>query len=265
MSAPYLTASRVQRLSRHLSDRDWAVLHTLNRIRVATSTQLERLHFVGVSRRQARSSLASLVDRRLVARLPRLIGGVRAGSAGSVFVLDVAGLRLLRPTGGRAHRPWPVGTPFLAHSLAITELLVGLTEATRSSGGGVHLGDFRAEPSCWRPFTGPGGNHTALKPDAEARLEIGSYEDRWFIEVDRATESVPTLDRKLCRYVAYWRTGREQATTGVFPKVLWVVPDAARHAVLIDAFARTPAEAWPLFAAVVADEAVGRIVAGAEL
>jgi hypothetical protein len=86
-------------------------------------------------------------------------------------------------------------------------------------------------------------------------MQLGNYEDRWFIEVDRATESRTTLDRKLDRYVAHWRTGREQATRGIYPRVLWVVPDAGRHAVLIDAFARQPVEAWPLFAAVTADEA----------
>jgi hypothetical protein len=259
MSAPYLTRGRIDRLGRHLSDRDWAVIHTLARVRVATAGQLERLHFTDVSRRQTRSVLASLVDRRLVARLPRRVGGVRGGSAGHILVLDVAGQRLTRASGGRVQRPWPVGTPFLAHSLAVTDLLVGLTEAARASGGAVRLVDFVAEPGCWRPVA-PG---VVLKPDAEVVMQLGSYEDRWFIELDRATESRTTLDRKLDRYVAHWRTGREQATTGVYPRVLWVVPDEARHAVLIDAFGRQPVEAWPLFAAVTADEAVNRVVGGA--
>lgn len=263
MSTPYITRSRMERLGRHLTDRDWAVLTTVGRVRVATSSQLERLHFHDVTRRQARSVLASLVARRVLARLPRVVGGVRAGSAGFCYVLDVAGQRLMKPTGERPHRPWAVGTPFLAHSLAITEVLVGLTEAARSSGKAVALRDFRTEPSCWRPYLGPGGGRAVLKPDAEVTLEVGRYEDRWFIEVDRATESRPTLDRKLARYVQYWQTGQEQAAVGVFPRVLWIVPDAARHAVMIDAFARTPVEAWPLFAAATDAEAVSRIVGGA--
>jgi len=259
MSAPYLTRSRIERLGRHLSDRDWAVIQTLARVRVATAGQLERLHFTDVGRRQTRSVLASLVDRRLLARLPRRVGGVRGGSAGFILVLDVAGQRLTRSSGGRVQRPWPVGTPFLSHSLAVTELLVELTEAARASGGAVRLIDFVAEPGCWRPVA-PG---VVLKPDAEVVMQQGRYEDRWFIEVDRATESRTTLDRKLARFVADWRTGREQAATGVYPRVLWVVPDEARHAVLIDAFARQPVEAWPLFAAVTAADAVERITAGA--
>ena len=259
MSAPYLTRSRIERLGRHLSDRDWAVIQTLARVRVATAGQLERLHFIDVSRRQTRSVLASLVARRLLARLPRVVGGVRAGSAGYVYVLDVAGQRLTRSSGGRVQRPWPIGTPFLAHSLAVTELLVGLTEAARASGGAVRLIDFVAEPGCWRPVA-PG---VVLKPDAEVVIEQGRFEDRWFIELDRATESRTTLDRKLNRYVAHWRTGRLQADIGVYPRVLWIVPDEARHAVLIDAFARQPVEAWALFAAVTVEGAVERITAGA--
>lgn len=213
MSAPYLTQSRVQRLGRHLSDRDWAVLTTLSRVRVASASQLERLHFAGVSTRQARAALASLVARRLVARLPRQVGGVRAGSAGYVYVLDVGGQRLTRPASGRVHRPWAVGTLFLAHSLAVTELLVGLAEATRAAGAAVALLDFQTEPSCWRSFTGPGGGRAVLKPDAEAVMQVGRFEDRWFLEVDRATESRPTLDRKLrrlCRVLAdRSRAGRD--------------------------------------------------------
>lgn len=259
MSTSYLTRSRIERLGRHLSDRDWAVIGTLARVRVATARQLERLHFADVSRRQTRSVLASLVARRLLARLPRVVGGVRAGSAGYVYVLDVAGQRLTHSHGGRIQRPWSVGTPFLAHSLAVTELLVGLHEAACASDGAMRLVDFLAEPGCWRPVA-PG---VMLKPDAEVVMQLGSYEDRWFIELDRATESRTTLDRKLARYVAHWHTGREQAATGVYPRVLWVVPDAARHAVLIDAFGRQPVEAWPLFAAVTVAEAVERITAGA--
>jgi hypothetical protein len=262
MSAAYLTQARVERLARRLSAQDREVLATVFRVRVATASQLERLHFSGVTRRQARAVLASLVARRLLARLPRVVGGVRAGSAGFCYVLDVAGQRLMNPAAGRAHRPWSVGTPFLSHSLAITELFASLTEGLRDTTEAA-IGDFRTEPSCWRPFTGAGGGRVVLKPDAEAVLQLGRYADHWFFEIDRATESVPTLDRKLARYVQYWQTGREQAATGLFPRVLWIVPDTARHAVLIDAFARTPVPAWPLFAAVTESDAVGRIIGGA--
>lgn len=262
MSGTYVTRGRIDRLARRLSDRDWAVLHTLARVRLATAFQLERMHFAEVSPRQARSALAALAARRLIARLPRQVGGVRAGSAGYVYVLDVAGQRLVRTSAARPHRPWAVGELFLAHSLEVTELLARLTEAARVRRD-VTLTQFGGEPGCWRPFTGAGGARVVLKPDAEVVLASGRYEDRWFIEVDRATESRTALDRKLWRYLDYWQTGREQAATGVFPRVLWVVPDEARHAVMVDAFGRLPAESWPLFAATTSDDAPQRILGGA--
>jgi hypothetical protein len=261
MSGPYVTTNRVRYLAHQLSDREWSVVVTLRVVRVATSTQLEHLHFRDVTRRQARKVLASMVSRRLLARLPRVVGGVRAGSAGYVYVLDVAGLRMGRPGGARVQRPWSIGNAFLVHSLAVTDLFVQVAEA--ESRHAVVVQYFRSEPACWRPFLGPGGARVVLKPDAELGLEIDRYEDRWFIELDRATESRSTLARKLTRYVQYWRSGQEQARTGVFPKVLWVVPDAARHAVLVDEFGRTPAEAWPLFAVTTQAEALSRLMAGA--
>jgi hypothetical protein len=259
MTTTYLTQDRISRLVRNLSDRDWAVIHTVKSVRVASAPQLERLHFTGVGRRQTRSALASLVAREFLTRLPRVIGGTRAGSSGFVYVLGPAGQRVIRPDLTRTRRPWTVGLPFLAHSLAVTELFVSLAEACRASAGERVLEDFRTEPVCWRTIS----YGQLLKPDAEAVIRQGGYEDRWFFEVDRGTESPATLDRRLGYYVAYWRTGREQSTIGVFPRVLWIVPDAARHAVLIDAFGRQPIEAWPLFAASTTADAIDRITRGA--
>lgn len=261
MTAPYITTRRLRTIGRALSDRESDVLATLRRIRVATGDGLQRLHFADVTTRQARATLASMTRRRLVARLPRAVGGYAAGSEGFAYVLDVAGLRLGAPSGRRVVRPWPVGGPFLAHSLAITELFVTLSEGTLS--GPTRLLEFHGEPACWRPFPAPGGGTAVLKPDAEIILADEQFEDRWFVEVDRATESRLTLTRKLSRYVDYWRSGREQAATGIFPKVLWSVPNDARYAVLIDLFGKLPVEAWPLFTAATADRATARLLGGA--
>jgi hypothetical protein len=260
----YVTAARAQRLASRLSDRERAVLASLRRLRVATSAQLERLHFAEVTPRQARMVLASLVEQGLIARLPRRVGGVRAGSAGYVYVLDVAGQRLSPLSGRRVQRPWPVGTPFLAHSLAVSELYVRLMEAERQGRAELRLGEYRTEPACWRRFAAPGAGRLTLKPDAEVTLRLGRFEDRWFIEVDRATESRSTLDRKLGCYVRYWQSGQEQARLGIFPKVLWIVPDSARVDVLVDACGRLPVAAWPLFAVITEAGAVERLLAGAD-
>lgn len=258
MNRSYVTTNHLSDLARSLTPRDRLVLTTLARVRLARSSQLERLHFGDVTRRQARQALARMVARRLILRLPRTVGGVRAGSGGYVYALDTAGARLIAPQD-RQRRPRPdVSTTFLAHSLAVTELYVRLVEARHLQR--LELLDFTAEPGCWRSFSGPGGGRVTLKPDAYACIELGQYEDRWFIEVDRSTESTTTLRRKCDVYRRYWQTGTEQERSGIFPRVLWLVPDQHRQAVLVDVFGRQPAEAWPLFTVAVFDEAACRIV-----
>jgi Replication-relaxation len=75
-----ITANQLVQLRNQLSERDWQIIWTLARVRVATSTQLERVHFGDVTRRRAQKRLAVLVSLRVLGRLPRVIGGVRAGS-----------------------------------------------------------------------------------------------------------------------------------------------------------------------------------------
>lgn len=264
MRHPYITTARLTRLERALAARDWLIIATVARARLATAGQLQRICFADVSRRQARQTLASLTDRRVLARLPRVVGGVRAGSAGFVYSLDVAGQRLANLDGNRRRqRPWTVGMTFLAHSLAVTELYVRLVEADRA--GDLELADFATEPRCWRSFSGVGGTRTVLKPDAFVSTRLDRFEDSWFIEVDRGTESTTTLARKCERYRHYWQAGMEQARTGVFPRVLWLVPGAHRYAAVVEVLGRQPAEAWPLFAVALESEAVKRIAQGAQL
>jgi hypothetical protein len=260
MSRTYVTSKKLIELERSLTPREHLVLATLTRVRLASAVHLERLHFGDVTRRQARQVLARMVTRRLLLRLPRTVGGVRAGSGGYVYGLDTAGARLATP-GNRRHQPWNVGSAFLAHTLSITELYVRLVEAHRL--GTLKLGTFTAEPGCWRSFAAPGGGRATLKPDAYVTVDVDRYEDLWFIEVDRSTEATPTLRRKCDTYRRYWQTGTEQARSGIFPRVLWLVPNEHRQAVLIDVFGRMPVESWPLFTVALTDEAVTRFIRGA--
>jgi hypothetical protein len=260
--ARYVTARRLAALDRGMSDRDRAVLTTLARVRIATARQLYHLHFEGVTRRQARASLASLAGRRVITRLPRVVGGASAGSTGYVYVLDIAGQRLARPNHTRPQRPWSVGSAFLDHSLAVTELYIQLVEAERA--GRLRLEDFATEPACWRYFHGPGGARLVLKPDAVLRLVLGRYEDRWWIEVDRGTESRTALAHKCDLYRQYWQSGGEQSRGGgVFPRVLWLVPDEDRQSAMTGVIGRQPAYAWPLFAVAQSTDAVARLLRGA--
>jgi len=264
-----VTEAYVAELAHELTPRELALVQDLDRLRLASVKQLERLHFTAESpksnARQAQRTLARLTELRVVVLLERQVGGVRAGSRGSVYALDVAGQRLASacgPAGGvRLRRPWTPGQAFIAHQLAVTELYVRLTEAARL--GRVDPLDFDAEPASWRSFTGPGGARTVLKPDAFVRLGLGAFEDAYFIEVDRATQSGPSVARKLTLYRRYWQTGREQdRRSGVFPKVLVLVPAEARKAALVEVAAAQPGESWPLFQVARYDDALAIFTGG---
>jgi hypothetical protein len=144
--------------------------------------------------------------------------------------------------------------------LAVTELYVQLTETARQ--GTVAVERFDSEPDCWRSYSGTGGERQLVKPDAYVVVTSEQYEDRWFVEIDRATESPAKLKRHADTYRRYWQASVEQAKSGVFPKVLFVVPDRQRAEVVVKALASQPAEAWQLFQVVVFDRAVDVLTGG---
>jgi hypothetical protein len=147
------------------------------------------------------------------------------------------------------------GTAFLHHSLVVAELHTLLREADRSRR--VELLELSAEPSCWRSYGGVGAQAgKTLKPDSYVRLGVGEYEDSYFIEVDRGTEGSATIERKLREYVAYEASGIEQEARGVFPRVLWLVPDASRAAAIGASIGRLPKASRELFAVALQADAV---------
>lgn len=256
----YVTPKRLAELEGQLAPREREIIATLDRLRVATTGQLARLHFTELTprsaARQTPQTLKRLADRRIATRLERQVGGIRAGSQATVWSLDLAGQRLAStcgPAGGpTCRRPWTPSLTFLAHRLAVSECYVLLVERCRASR--TNLLDFDAEPYCWRRYAAPHGGLTTLKPDAFARLGTGDYERGVFVEVDRATEAPSTLKRKLTAYRHYWETGREQERRGYFPEVVISVPTATRKDVMVEVCGAQPEEAWSLFRVVLAPE-----------
>jgi hypothetical protein len=251
MSRVRVTNAYVEWLAADLPERDLDLIGTLDRIRVATPSQLKRLHFTSgteaTNARQVWRRLRALTQLRVVCVLERRIGGGRGGSSQAVYALDTAGQRIASacgPAGGRRlRRPWTPGNQFLTHALAVTELYVELRERA----GRGELLAFDAEPLCWRRFTGVGGAAVWLKPDAFVRWGAGKYEYASFVEVDRATASVPTVARKLDLYRRYWQHGREQERFGVFPRVVLLAPNEKRRAALTKAVTGQPTDSRPLY------------------
>lgn len=240
-------------LADDLSARDRQVIELVGCFGVVSGKQVERLFFDAGSEaasnaRLARRSLARLTERRVLVRLERRIGGVRAGSAGTVYRLGAVGdrlVRLWRGEGGRGRTSQEPGRLFVRHNLAVTETYARLREAERS--GALELLAFDPEPASWRPFAGAGGRQV-LKPDAFARLGLGEYEDRYFVEIDCGTEGRGALAAKCRTYLAYFRAGIEQAEQRVFPRIVWITTTEQRVSLIVDVCAGLPAAAWPLFA-----------------
>lgn len=255
MTRRYSSEASVDAADLRLTERDRSLVRSVSDLRFVSGDQLARLHFIEADQqaqaRAARRALVRLVRLDVLARLPRRVGGVRAGSAGFVYHLGAVGYRLAVRCGWqperRRRRSDIPGTAFLNHSLAVAELHTLLVEADRSRR--IELLELSAEPSSWRSYGGVGAQRgQTLKPDSYARLGLGEYEDSYFFEVDRGTEGSTTIERKLREYVAYEASGIEQEARGVFPRVLWLTVDASRAAAIEAVVRRLPKASRELFA-----------------
>ncbi|WP_396910324.1 replication-relaxation family protein [Mycolicibacterium sp.] len=247
-----------------LSERDLTVLRLLLRFRLLTTRQLQRLVMTDgspVTRdRRMRAVLQRLRRIGVVRPLERHIGGIRAGSEGTVYRLTTAGMRALNHSDGTQRRRigGEPGERYVRHILAVSELYVQLTEHTRESADEVLA--FDAEPTSWRSYASAYGGTLTLRPDAFVRCASGDYEQASFVEVDLATESPATVGRKCRAYSTYARSGTEQRRIGTFPRVVWVVPHERRRHQVAAVISRLAPEDQPLYLATTTDEAVAALL-----
>jgi hypothetical protein len=238
----YVSARGVAQVRERLSERDLAIIRQVATLKLMSARQIQAVHFPDAAHdnsaaatRARQRVLTRLTGERLLVRLERRIGGVRAGSAGLVLALGQVGQRVLAANGPR-RRAYEPTWRFVDHTLAIAQLVVDVTTTSRR--GLLDLLEAQAEPSSWRQFMGSGGRRL-VRPDAFLALGVGDFELRWFVEVDRASESLPVVVRKCRLYADYYQSGTEQAAhDGVFPRVCWVVPDDKRAKRLRAAIAR---------------------------
>ncbi|MCP2264621.1 replication-relaxation family protein [Promicromonospora thailandica] len=243
----------ISALLERLSERDLAVLESLRIHRLLTTAHIRRLHFarghatLGAASGATMRVLTRLEDHGLVARLMRRIGGVRAGSTGITWQLGATGERLLRRMHGETKRRRyvePSGA-FVKHTLLKAELAIQLHELAETEA--IELLNLETEPDCWRSFVGPHGTREWLKPDLSAITATAEYESHWFVEADLSTEHPPEVVNKAKVYQRYAATGAYQDRHGVFPAVLWVVPDDRRKKALEAALSADPAVQTDLF------------------
>jgi hypothetical protein len=249
-----------------LSERDRTLVMAVDDHVLLTAGQIERLLFADrhasavATRRRCQAVLRRLVDLELLDRLHRRQGGHRAGSEGFTYRVTTRGRRLLGQAG-RGGREQPSERQVL-HLLACAEISVQAVEAQRR--GRVRSLSVTHEPHTWRRFVGPHGSLEVLKPDLLIELTTpDGWELRWFVEVDRATEHLPTVLRKCAQYDRYWRTGSEPHQ--VFPRVLWSVPDERRAEAIDQAIGRTPSLTADLFRVATTDETLAALKGGTDI
>jgi len=256
-----VTASQLALAGAGLAEQDRSILGSLLDLRYLTTRQIDRLHIQAdpnlsrlASARRTQRHMARLDALGLVDKLDRRIGGSRAGSAAYIWRLRPAGLRLLgadprRATHGFAH---------LAHALDVAEVVVRLRENERVHDE-LEVAAIETEPACWRYYTSANGTKRTVRPDLRATLRVVGGELHWFIEVDRGTEHRRFLARKITGYLALWRGGGEHARAGVFPRVLWVVPNRYRAEELRHLLATTPGLPPGMMTLTLRDDAVAAL------
>jgi hypothetical protein len=264
-------SQQLQAIQHSLSDRDWRILYSLTAHPFLTSLHIQRIHFAdhastATGRRVCRRVLSRLAAIRAIEHLERRIGGVRAGSASYVWRLGPIGERLLQRGPQSADQPRrrrkEPSLRHLDHCLAVAETHIRLLEAGRDHA--PELLHLQTEPTCWRRYTTLGGGRAILKPDLYAVTATGDFEDSWFIEVDRGTESVPTLLRKCTQYEEYRRSGVEQRDHGVFPLVLWLLPDDARPETFAAALDKATSLDRSLFRLATSNDLISAVTGGTE-
>ncbi|MDO3645662.1 replication-relaxation family protein [Nocardia mangyaensis] len=266
------------RLSKQLSDRDWAILRSVAEHGYLTMSHIHVLHFgqmpTASGLRTAQRVLARLRRDRVLASLKQRIGGHQSGSNATIHYVDEIGDRLLRHASHRqTRRPFREPTErFLDHQLSIADAHVTLVQAERERQ--LELLRCDIEPTSWRSYVGVGGARLTLKPDLYAETATSpdsDYVDAAFVEIDKGTESIPTLIRKCREYEAYRRQGIEQeAADGAFPTVIWsmtaaTAPKAERRRIALrDAIATDRHLPDRLFQVITPHELIPAMQKGAE-
>ena len=235
-----------------LSERDCDVLRSVQEHRLMTTKQIERLWFWDhatplSAARICQRTLRRLVEHELLVRLNRRVGGYRSGSSGYCYRLSTRGLRAVRMGGRTRTGSGEFSLAHWKHLIACGEISVGLQVLARTN----WISDLRVihEPHTWRRFLGPSITTECLKPDLLVEFTTqGGWETRWFIEVDRSTESLPRVLRKCAQYERYYRSGEESRISELFPKVLWSTPDEKRRDAIAAAVQHSNLSVQELFA-----------------
>lgn len=268
-----LGKNQLAELNDRLTDRDFEILTTLKHAKYLIADQIRRLFITDASSkmtgmRAASRNMFKLKELGLMKTFERRIGGKLAGSASYVWALTEGGQRLLSLHNNegytrRGSRLIEPSYEHIRHTLTIAECYVLLTELARKNPS-VSLKEVQWEPESWRPYS-VSGKSRILKPDLAFVCHVNGYEDRWFVEVDMSTQSMPAIVTKSERYHQYLKTGIEQrAHHNVFPIPIWIVLDEHRKDLMMRTLKKTYKKAPHMFAVITIDELENLVLNGAD-
>jgi len=201
-----------------LTARDLAIVMDIERFRLLSTRQIERLHFgqdhssKQAATRATHRVLQRLESHQIVNRLERRVGGPQRGSAAALWQLGPRGLDVARPdaVSKRGRFREPASGLFVRHTSAVAEMGVQVIERTRE----LHLALLTLAPEqhAWQQFLGQHGQPEWLRPDLYVVVANDEFEQHTYVEIDRATEHGPQILRKCEVYARFAAVGAADRT-----------------------------------------------------
>lgn len=243
---PRISARKLGEIEMRITKTERSILENLMNYKLLKTDQIRRMFFAdGHSSLQASKTHTTKILRRLklYGVIDHLTQQYQFGCYGPqqlIWHLTEAGYRLLtldtEPEDKRRRFIEPT-TSSIRHTIAVAECQLQFREICKAESQ-LSLHRMEMEPECWRIFQ-KDGKSISLRPDLYAETLCGEYRERWFIEMDLDTETVPVVIEKCRRYHQYYLTNKEQVATGKFPVVMWIVPSARRKQNMIEAIKQT--------------------------
>jgi hypothetical protein len=201
-------------------DRDLSIVLSIADFKQLSTAALGSMHFHGLSETPKYRVLDRLVASNVLAVTRRRdIGGTGAGSGPNIYQLGRVGWAVAVTHGKREGAYWKLRS-IDDHTLTIGDAYLQLLALERE--GKLEIVRYETEPSSHRSFNG-----RIVRPDFYAVVKH-PYSERQhpvWLEIDRGTERVPQIKKKLEDYVYainHWNGD------GDFPYVIFLAPDPDR-------------------------------------
>src|SRR5258708_843191 len=195
-----------------LTDRDKQIILAVWLYRVLGQIQIQILFFR--SKNTCQRTLARLY---LHGFLQRVFWPVVTGSPPTLYVLDKKGVDLLKSEFGYDDLRWyPTSRilkgGFLEHTNAINDFRIAVTLAAQQCGYALEIwkneSELKAQYDYVRIQTRFGLKKTSVIPDGFFLLSSGPQSKaRFFLELDRGTETTERFQTKVKAYIAYRESG----------------------------------------------------------